>query len=95
MPACDKPSKVTNPEPWEDPKSRSTFGINLHHRSGRVQNWGLHFLDAPSSLRAEVSLQVRLELFQIHNRVLGKRFVLRRQGAQKDTWRLRGLSNYL
>ena len=30
----------------EDPKSRSTFGFcNLHHRSTRVQNWGMYFLD--------------------------------------------------
>ena len=39
------------PNPWADPKSRSTLGFwNLHHRSIGVQNWGLYFLDPPGGL---------------------------------------------
>ena len=34
------------PDPWADPKSRSTLGFcNLHHRAIRIQNWGFYFLD--------------------------------------------------
>ena len=33
------------PDPWADPKSRSTSGfLNLHHRSIGVQNWGIYNL---------------------------------------------------
>ena len=36
------------PDPWEDPKSRSTLRFhNLQHRSTRVQNWGIYFLEDP------------------------------------------------
>ena len=39
------------PHPWADPKSRSMLGFyNLHHRSIRVQNWGIYFLDPPRGL---------------------------------------------
>ena len=39
------------PRPWADPKSRTTLGFhNLHHRSARVQIWGIYFLDAPGAL---------------------------------------------
>ena len=32
---------ATYPDPWADPKSRSTLGLyNLNHRSTRAQNWG-------------------------------------------------------
>ena len=42
---------TTYPDPWVDPKSRSTLRFcNLHHRSIRVQNWGLYFLDPPRGL---------------------------------------------
>ena len=40
-----------NPNPWADPKSRSISRFcNLHHRSIRVQNWGIYFLDPPRGL---------------------------------------------
>ena len=33
------------PDPWADPKSRSTLGFhNLHDRNIRIQNWGLWIL---------------------------------------------------
>ena len=36
------------PDPWPDPKSRSTLGFyNFHHRSTGVQNWGIYSLDPP------------------------------------------------
>ena len=36
------------PDPWADPKSRSTLGLyNLHRRSSGAQNWGIYFLDHP------------------------------------------------
>ena len=39
--------------PWEDPKSRSTLNFfHLHHRSTRVQNRGIYFLDPPGGLGA-------------------------------------------
>ena len=44
-------SNIDFPEPLQDPKRRSTLGLyNLHHRSIRIQNWGLHFLDPPGRL---------------------------------------------
>ena len=40
-----------------DPKSRSTLKFcNLHHRSIRVQNGGLHFLDPPKFLGKNTTL---------------------------------------
>ena len=33
------------PEPWEDPKSRSSLGFyNLHHGRIRVHNWGIYVI---------------------------------------------------
>ena len=38
----------TDPDPWADPKSRSTIGFcNLHHRIARVQNLGIYFWILP------------------------------------------------
>ena len=45
---------LPNPDPWAEPKCRSTLGFyNLHHRSIRIQNWGIYLLVA-SLLRLEV-----------------------------------------
>ena len=39
------------PDPQEDPKSRSPLGFHsLHHRSSRVQNGEIYFLDPPGGL---------------------------------------------
>ena len=36
-------ARSPGPDPWADPKCRSTLGFcNLHHRSTRVQNWGIY-----------------------------------------------------
>ena len=44
----------TNPQPSADPKSGSTSGFcNLHHRSIRIQNWGIYILDPPGGLGRE------------------------------------------
>ena len=44
------------PDPWADPKSRSTLGFyNLHHRSTRVQN--IYLLDPPGGLGIRSHLQ--------------------------------------
>ena len=46
--------KPSYPDPWEDPKSRSTLGFySLHHRSIRAQNWGIYFSDPPRGLGSE------------------------------------------
>ena len=46
----DDPS-FDNPDPWADPKSRSTLGFyNLQRRSTGVQNWWIYFLDPPGGL---------------------------------------------
>ena len=40
-----------NPDSWPDPKCRSPIELcNLRHRSTRVQNWGICFLDPPLRL---------------------------------------------
>ena len=46
-------STLLYPNPWADPESRSTSGVqNLHHiGSFRIQNWGLDLLDPPGDLR--------------------------------------------
>ena len=37
-----------DPDPWADPKSKSTLGLyNLNYRSIGVQNWGFHLFDPP------------------------------------------------
>ena len=42
---------IVVPDPWADPKHRSTLGFhNLHHESIRVQNSGFYFLDPPMAL---------------------------------------------
>ena len=53
------------PDPWADPKSRSTFGFHyLHHRSTRLQNWGINFLD-PSGGLGSLFLQAKPELLNL------------------------------
>ena len=41
-----------SPDPWADPKCRSTSGFyNLHHRNIGVQNQGIDFSDSPGGSR--------------------------------------------
>ena len=45
------------PDPWADPKNRSTLGFcDLHHRSIRAQNWGIYFLDPSGGLSGMVKV---------------------------------------
>ena len=42
------PSAKFFPDPWADPKRRSSLGFyTLHHGTIRAHNWGIYFLDPP------------------------------------------------
>ena len=47
----DKGKHAYCPDPWADPKSRSTLGFcTLHYRSIRALHWGIYCLDPPGGL---------------------------------------------
>ena len=56
-----------SPDPWADPKSRSTLRFyNLHHRRTGVQNWGIYFLDPPRGLGRGLELAEVVFEMSIH-----------------------------